>query len=76
MEITTTLVKRYIIRDLSTGLWYNSTYWGSDCFTEHAEQAYFYEDKIKAINSIRDLSWFFPYEVIEVYRNMSNIKEA
>lgn len=76
MEIITTLLKGYIIRDLSTGLYYNSTYWGSDCFTEHAEQAYFYEDEIKAINSIRDLSEWPIYEIIKVYKNTNKIKEA
>lgn len=76
MEITTTLLKWYIIKDLSTWFYYNSTYWGSDCFTEYAEQAYFYEDEIKAINNIRDLSELTLYEVIKVYKNTNKIKEA
>lgn len=76
MEITTTLLKGYIIRDLSTCLYYNSTYWGNDCFTEYAEQAYFYEDEIKAINNVRDLSEWPIYEIIKVYKNTNKIIEA
>jgi hypothetical protein len=56
MEFITNLKKNYIIKDLYTGQYFKSTYWGSDEYTDDPISSYYFSDEISAINKLRDLS--------------------
>jgi len=76
MEFITTLKKNYIIKDLYTGQYFKSTYWGSDEYTDNPISSYYFSDEISAINKLRDLSEWTVYQIIPIYKNETEIKEA
>lgn len=76
MEITTYLKKNYIIKDLYTGEYFKSTYWGSDEYTDNPISSYYFSDEISAINKLRDLSEWTVYHIVPIYKNETEIKEA